>query len=49
MGDENSEYENRDLEELGGREKFASKDVKELAGILRERLEELDLEEDKKN
>ena len=47
--DENSEYGNRDLEELGGREKITSKDVRELARILRERLEELDVEEDKKN
>jgi len=41
--DENSEYGNRDLEELGGKEKFTSKDVKELVCILRERLEELDV------
>ena len=46
--DENSEYQNRDLEELGRKEKFTSKDVKELASLLRERLEELDTEEDKK-
>jgi transposase len=31
--DENSEYGNRDLEELGGKEKFTSADVKALAGI----------------
>jgi len=46
--DENSEYGNRDLEELGGKEKFTSEDVKELAGILRERLEGLETEEGKK-
>jgi len=46
--DENNEYGNRDLEELGGKEKFTSKDVKELAGILREKIESLDAEEDKK-
>ena len=40
--DENSEYGNLDLEELGGKEKFTSTDVKELANILRERLERLD-------
>ena len=47
--DENTEYGNGDLEELGGKEKFTSKDVKELAGILRERLEGLEAVEDKKN
>jgi transposase len=46
--DENIEYGNRDLEELGGKEKFTSADVKELAGILRQRLENLEVEEDKK-
>jgi len=46
--DENSEYGNRDLEELGGKEKFTSADVKELAGILRERIEGLEAEEGKK-
>ncbi|MCL2269986.1 MAG: IS1182 family transposase [Treponema sp.] len=46
--DENSEYGNRDLEEMGSKEQFTSTDVKELAGILRERLEALDAEEDKK-
>ena len=45
--DENTEYGNRDLEELGGKEKFTSKDVKELAGILRERIEGLEALEDK--
>ena len=47
--DENAEYGNSDLEELGGKEKFTSNDVKELVGILRERLEGLESEEDKKN
>jgi len=46
--DENDEYGNRDLEELGGKEKFTSADVKELAGILRERLERLEADESKK-
>jgi len=46
--DENKEYGNRDLEELGGKEKFTSTDVKHLAGILRERLEGLEADEDKK-
>ena len=46
--DENSEYGNLDLEELGGKEKFTSTDVKELANILRERLERLDDNESKK-
>jgi transposase len=47
--DENSEYGERDLEELGGKEEFTSADVKELAGILRERIEGFAAEEDKKN
>ena len=46
--DENGEYGNRDLEELGGQEKFTSTDVKELAGMLRERLKRLEADEDKK-
>ena len=46
--DENDEYGDRDLEELGGKEKFTSMDVKELAGILRERLKMIDEEESKK-
>jgi hypothetical protein len=33
-----------DLEELGGKDGFTSKEVKELAGALRERLEKLDAE-----
>jgi transposase len=40
--DENEDYGERDLEELGGKEAYTSKDVKELAGVLRERLEELE-------
>ncbi|GHT94747.1 hypothetical protein FACS1894141_2000 [Spirochaetia bacterium] len=40
--DENQEYGKRDLEELGGKEGYTSKDVKELAGILRERIEHLE-------
>ena len=46
--DENGEYGNRDLEELGGKEKFASADIKKLAGLLRERIEGLEAGEDKK-
>jgi len=46
--DENGEYGDRDLEELGGKEQFTSADVKELAGILRERLEGLEDGEGKK-
>jgi len=46
--DENGEYGDRDLEELGGKEGYTSADVKELAGILRERLEQLDDAESKK-
>jgi transposase len=50
--DENNDYGDVDLEELGGKESFTSSDVKELAGILREKLKELetmdDCEEDKK-
>jgi len=46
--DENKDYGERDLEELGGQEKFTSADVKELAGLLRERLESLEDEEGKK-
>jgi hypothetical protein len=40
--DENDDYGNRDLEELGGRESYTSGDVKELTGILRERIERLE-------
>ena len=40
--DENVEYGDGDLEELGGKEQFTSADVKALAGILRERLEGLE-------
>jgi transposase len=48
--DENQEYRERDLEELGGKEGYTSKDVKELAGVLRERIEHLetDGEEERK-
>jgi hypothetical protein len=44
--DENREYGDKDLEELGGKEGFTSKDVKELAGALRERLKKLDGEKE---
>jgi transposase len=46
--EENSEYGERDLEELGGKEAFTSADVKELAGILRERIAGLEEGEGKK-
>jgi transposase len=46
--DENNDYGNRDLEELGGKEKFTSADVKKLAGILQQRLDGLESEEGKK-
>jgi transposase len=46
--DENIEYGNRDLEELGGKEKFSSADIKKLSGILQERLKSLEVKEDKK-
>ena len=46
--DENGEYGDRDLEELGGQEQFTSADVRKLAGVLRERLETLAAEADKK-
>jgi transposase len=46
--EENDEYGNRDLEELGGKETFTSADVKALAGILRERIERLEAGEGKK-
>jgi hypothetical protein len=46
--DENGEYGNRDLEELGGKAGYTSADVQELAGVLRERLQQLDDGERKK-
>ena len=46
--DENTEYGDKDLEELGGKDGFTSADVKELAGILKERLQVLTADEDKK-
>jgi len=46
--DENDEYGDKDLEELGGKDGFTSADVKELAGILKQRLQTLTAEEDKK-
>jgi hypothetical protein len=44
--DENREYGEKDLEELGGKDGFTSRDVKELAGALRDRLEKPDAEKD---
>jgi transposase len=46
--DENKDYGERDLEELGGKEGYTSADVKELAGVLRERLQQLDDDGSKK-
>ena len=46
--EENGEYGDRDLEELGGKEGYTSADVKEIANVLRERLERLDEGESKK-
>ena len=43
---ENEDYGERDLEELGGKERFTSKEVKELATVLRGKLEELMSEKD---
>jgi uncharacterized protein YcbK (DUF882 family) len=45
---ENSDYGDKDLEELGGKEGYTSADVKELADILKQRLRTLTNEEDKK-
>jgi hypothetical protein len=50
--EENADYGERDLEELGGQEGYTRKDVKELAGVLRERiaaLESIGEEGSKKN
>jgi hypothetical protein len=46
--EENEEYGDRDLKEMVGKEKFTSADVKELAGILREKIQRLESDEDKK-
>jgi hypothetical protein len=46
--DENAEYGKRDLEELGGKAGYTQADVKELAGILKQRLEQLGDEKSKK-
>ncbi|MDR0721545.1 MAG: hypothetical protein LBF75_01950 [Treponema sp.] len=43
---ENQEYGEKDLEELGGKNGFTSRDVKEFAGVLREGLEKLDTARD---
>jgi transposase len=40
--DENKEYRNRDLEELGNKAGYTSKDVKELAAALTERIEQME-------
>jgi transposase/IS5 family transposase len=46
--DENEEYGDSDLEEMGGKEKFTSDDARELAGKLRQRLERLEDEKERK-
>ena len=46
--EENGEYGDKDLEELGDKTGYTSADVKELAGILKERLKRLTGEENKK-
>ena len=46
--DENGEYGDKDLEELGGKQGYTSSDVKELACLLREKVERLTDEEGKK-
>jgi transposase len=46
--DENDEYGENDLEEMGGKEQFTSADVQELAGKLRQRLEKLEDETEQK-
>jgi hypothetical protein len=40
--DENKDYGERDLEELGGKEAYTSEDVQELAEALKERIEKLE-------
>ena len=44
--DENREYGDKDLEELGGKDGFTGKEVKEIAGSLREGLKKLDAEKE---
>jgi hypothetical protein len=44
--DEQKEYGNRDLEELGGKEGYTSREVKELAEVLGKRIEKLEAAED---
>jgi transposase len=46
--EEDEEYGDKDLEELGGKDGYTSADVKELAGILKERVRKLADEKDKK-
>jgi hypothetical protein len=47
--DENEEYGERDLEELGGKESYTSEDVKALAAVLRERLRKLEAAGEEEN
>ena len=46
--EENGKYGDNDLEELGGKEGYTSADVKELAGILKEKLQQIVDEDSKK-
>jgi transposase len=46
--EENGKYGDKDLEELGGKEGYTGADVKELAGILKERIRHIADGEDKK-
>ena len=46
--EENDEYKDSDLEELGGKEKFTGGDVKKLAAVLKGRIQRLAEGEDKK-
>jgi len=46
--EENEDYGDKDLEELKGKDGYTSSDVKELAGILKDRIKQLSDEESKK-
>jgi hypothetical protein len=45
---ENKKYGDKDLEELGGKEGYTGADVKELAGVLKEKIQHIVDEKDKK-
>jgi len=46
--EENGEYGDKDLEELGGKEGYTSADVKELARVLKEKIQQISSEKHKK-